>query len=430
MNSSEVFDGQLAMGNRHGLIDSFARRQVFSKLKRLQRGCLIIQENDNEPMPFGQQHDQAEIVAFMHIEHRSVYRQLALNGSIGAGETYMAGAWHTPDLVKLVRLFALNLELVNSVDRHGPLVHGLQRRVGHGLRRNTRRGARKNIRAHYDLSNEFFELFLDRSMMYSSAIYPTPSATLEQASECKMQRVCERLNLQPGDHVLEIGTGWGSLAIYAAQHFGCKVTTTTLSAAQYAYARDQVENSSVRDRVDVLNVDYRELSGSYDKLVSIEMIEAVGYQYYAEYFRQCSSLLNDQGLMLIQAITVADQRYRQALNSVDFIQKYIFPGGCLPSVSVMATHIAVDTDMQIVGLEDITRDYALTLNDWRQRFLQQVDQVKALGFDEEFIRMWEFYLAYCEGGFEERVIGTAQLLMAKPACRKLPRAVNDSGAQL
>ena len=427
MNSSNIIDRRVTVTGGQNLVDSVARRQVFNMLQRLQRGRLIIQEKGEEPRVFGQSQSEAQTTAVMHIDHPSVFRQLAFGGSIGAGESYMAGLWHTPDLVKLVRVFAGNLALVNSVDRFGPLAHGLRRRFGHGLRRNTRRKAKENIRAHYDLSNDFFALFLDRSMMYSAAIYPTPAASLEQASLCKMQHVCERLDLQADDHLLEIGTGWGSLAIHAAQHFGCRVTTTTLSAAQHAYACQQVEKLGLEDRIEVLNVDYRELDGRFDKLVSIEMIEAVGHQYYGEYFRQCSDLLNDQGLMLIQAITVADQRYQQALRSVDFIQKYIFPGGCLPSVSVIARHVAEDTDMQIVGLEDITRDYALTLRDWRHRFLAREAEVRALGFDEEFVRMWEFYLAYCEGGFEERVIGTSQVLMAKPQCRAIPHPVAQEG---
>ena len=403
------------------MVDRFARRQAFSMLQRLQQGCLVICEPDREPVTFGQSQAEADITAKMVVKHPSVYRQLALNGSIGAGEAYMAGLWQSPDLVGLVRLFARNLELVNSLDRCGPLLQGLVRRVAHGVNRNTLSGSKKNIRAHYDLSNEFFGLFLDRSMMYSSAVYPDADATLEQASVYKMQRVCERLNLSPQDHLLEIGTGWGSLAIHAAREFGCRVTTTTLSSAQYDYACAQVAQQGLSDRVKVIKQDYRRLTGTYDKLVSIEMIEAVGHQYYSEYFARCSSLLKDDGLMLIQAITVADQRYDQALRSVDFIQKYIFPGGCLPSVAVIAGHIATDTDMQVVGLEDITRDYALTLRDWRQRFVGQIERVKALGFDDNFIRMWEFYLAYCEGGFRERAIGTAQFVMAKPRCQTLPR---------
>jgi cyclopropane-fatty-acyl-phospholipid synthase len=419
--SSSVIDGQLAVGGKQSMLDGIARRRVFTALEGLSKGRLVLQERDGETKAFGQSQESACLTAYMYVEHLSVYKQLGLNGSIGAGEAYMAGTWHTPDLVKLVRLFALNLDLINGLDRSGPVVTAVIRRVAHGLRRNSREGSKKNIVAHYDLSNEFFGLFLDRSMMYSSAIYPTPDASLEEAASCKIQHICERLNLQADDHLLEIGTGWGSLAIHAALRYGCKVTTTTLSDAQYAYATEQVESQGLSGRVEVLKVDYRELTGTYDKLVSVEMIEAVGHRYYAEYFSQCSKLLNAQGLMLIQAITIADQRYQQALRSVDFIQKYIFPGGCLPSVGVIADHVASATDMQIVGLEDITQDYAYTVRDWRTRFMQRVDEVKALGFDDSFIRMWEFYLAYCEAGFEERVIGTSQVLMAKPACRELPQ---------
>ena len=420
MRGSDIAQRRTATFGRQGFWDGVARRQVFRLLERLQYGRLVIHEADGETLEFGQAMADAAVIAHWYVEHPSVYGRVALDGSVGAGETYMAGHWHSPDLVKLVRLFALNLALINAFERVSPALSGLARRVGHGLRRNTRRRARDNIRAHYDLSNDFFALFLDPSMMYSAAIYPGEQATLEEAAVYKIRHICERLHLQPGDHLLEIGTGWGALAVYAAQHYGCRVTTTTLSAEQYRLACARVAAAGLGDRVEVLQRDYRELAGSYDKLVSVEMIEAVGHQYYAEYFRRCSDLLKPDGLMLIQAITIPDQRYQQALGSVDFIQKYIFPGGCLPSLAVIAGHVASDTDLQIVGLEDITGHYARTLQHWRERFLQREEQVRALGFDDAFVRMWEFYLAYCEGGFLERSIGTAQILMAKPRRCQLP----------
>jgi len=257
-------------------------------------------------------------------------------------------------------------------------------------------------------------------MMYSSAIFPDESSTLEQAASYKLEHICQRLQLTESDHLLEIGTGWGGMAIYAAKHFSCRVTTTTISKEQYAHTLTQVKAEGLEDKITVLLDDYRDLEGEFDKLVSIEMIEAVGYQYYEQYFSTCSQLLKDDGLMLIQAITVPDQRYETTKKSTDFIQRYIFPGGELPCLSVIANHITKHTNMQIVGIEDITLDYAKTLAMWRHRFFDKLDHVKAQGFDDVFIRMWDFYLSYCEGGFRERTISTVQALMAKPRCLSLP----------
>jgi len=258
-------------------------------------------------------------------------------------------------------------------------------------------------------------------MMYSSAIFPAENSSLEEASLYKIDRICQQLQLQPGDHLIEIGTGWGGLALHAAQHYGCRVTTTTISREQYEYAKQRIEAAGYADRIELLLRDYRELDGCYDKLVSVEMIEAVGHAYYRTYFEKCASLLRPNGLMLIQTITIADQRYQAARRSVDFIQRYIFPGGCLPSIEVIAGHVARYTDLNIVGIDDITQHYARTLQAWRQRFTASADKVRAQGYDEVFMRMWQFYLCYCEGGFRERSIGTLQILMAKPLCRIEPR---------
>ena len=286
------------------------------------------------------------------------------------------------------------------------------------MRRNTLQGSRKNIAAHYDLGNEMFALFLDDTMMYSCAIFEHPQMSLQQASIEKLERVCRKLELQPGDHLLEIGTGWGGLALHAARHYGCRVTTTTISHEQYRMALQRVEQAGLGDRITVLCEDYRNLSGEYDKLVSIEMIEAVGHAYFDTYFEQCSRLLKSDGLMLLQSITIADQRYAAAKRSVDFIQRYIFPGGCLPSVAVLSDSVARNTDMRMLHLEDIGPHYATTLKRWRQRFMARLDSVRALGYPEEFIRMWEYYLCYCEGGFRERAIGTVQVLLGKPLNRR------------
>jgi cyclopropane-fatty-acyl-phospholipid synthase len=423
MPSSSLTKQRMSLPATAGFSDRMAQKVVHKLFASLTAGRLLVQEG-GEVLEYGEARDSATLVAHIHIKHPAVYRQLLLNGSIGAGEAYMNGLWDSSDLVQVVRLFVLNMEVINDMEKQSSWLNRQASRITQNLlRRNSKTGAKSNIREHYDLSNEFFALFLDPSMMYSAAIFPSQTTTLEEASLYKIHHICERLQLQPGDHLLEIGTGWGGLAIYAAQHFGCQVTTTTISDAQYEMACERVREAGLEQQITLLKQDYRELTGHYDKLVSVEMIEAVGHRYYQEYFQKCNSLLKPEGLMLIQAITIADQRYESAKNAMDFIQKYIFPGGALPSVSVIARHVCDDTDMQIVGLEDITADYARTLEAWRDRFLHRIDDVKALGFDDVFIRMWEFYLAYCEGGFIERVIGTSQIVMAKPHCRQLSQVV-------
>jgi cyclopropane-fatty-acyl-phospholipid synthase len=285
------------------------------------------------------------------------------------------------------------------------------------VRRNSVARARKNISAHYDLGNDFFEQFLDPTMMYSSALFDGQKMPLATASLNKIETICQKLQLKASDHLIEIGTGWGGMALYAASNYGCRVTTTTLSQQQHDFTKDAIARANLQDRVTVIMQDYRELEGKYDKLVSIEMIEAVGHQYFSNYFRKCSDLLKPDGLMAIQAITISDQRYEQARKSVDFIQRYIFPGGCLPSIQVIANHVAEDTDMCILTVSDMAKDYAKTLAVWRESFTSKIEHIRSLGFSEQFIRMWMYYLCYCEGGFEERVIGATQIVMAKPDYR-------------
>jgi len=293
----------------------------------------------------------------------------------------------------------------------------------HWMARNTRGGSSRNIQAHYDLGNDFFQLFLDPTMMYSSGIFEHLQMTLEEASIAKLERICRKLDLKPGDRVIEIGTGWGGFAMHAARHYGCHVTTTTISPSQHAMARERIAAAGLSEQIDLLLTDYRDLGtrgGQYDKLVSIEMIEAVGHHYYDTYFRQCSELLKPEGAMLLQAITIADQQYEVAKNSVDFIQRYIFPGSCIPSVTAISDSLARVTDLRLTHLEDIGPHYATTLRLWHDNFDAQLDAVRALGYPETFIRMWQFYLCYCEAGFIERVIGDAQLLLIKPQCRLPP----------
>jgi cyclopropane-fatty-acyl-phospholipid synthase len=400
------------------LPESLARRAVLGLLSRLQKDCLIVEEND-QLYCFGEDRNTAKLVASITVKDPSAWLAVFHSGSLGAGEAYMQDSWETPDLLKVIRVFVRNMAMLGEMDDSASLPGKLGAKLFHWLRRNTLDGSRRNIAAHYDLSNDFFRLFLDRSMAYSAGIFRTDTATLEEASIEKFRNICERLQLQPEDHLLEIGTGWGGLAIYAARHYGCRVTTTTISKEQHRYAVDWVNREGLQDRITLLLKDYRELEGSFDKLVSVEMIEAVGPQYYATYFSKCSSLLKTEGLMLIQAITISDQRFEYSCRNTDFIKRYIFPGGQLPSNAVICRHLAEDTDMQLIGLEDITRDYALTLKAWHERFNNMLPEVRKQGFNETFIRMWRFYLAFCEGGFRERVIHTAQFLMAKPGYRNL-----------
>jgi cyclopropane-fatty-acyl-phospholipid synthase len=420
MKSISLIDKKLSIETEQHWLDSFARKTLLNILKKLHKGHLTLEEN-GETFSFGEPHESATLIAHISVTHTAFYRQVLFGGSIGAGEAYMFKSWWSPDLVQVIRLMAINMPVLQQLDSKWSAIFNIACRIAHRLRPNTIAKARENISAHYDLGNDFFSLFLDKTMLYSAAIYPSRDSTLEEASTNKMAHICERLQLNESDHLLEIGTGWGGMAIFAAKSTGCKVTSVTISKEQFIYATEWVKREGLENRVSIILQDYRLIAGTFDKLVSIEMIEAVGHEYYQEYFSKCSKLLKPTGLMLIQAITIQDQRFDYARKNTDFIQQYIFPGGCLPSNRIVAQHIQQDTDMQIVGLEDITQDYARTLTDWRKAFFGNIDAVKNQGFDDVFIRMWDFYLCYCEGGFAERAISTAQFLFAKPDARKLPR---------
>jgi cyclopropane-fatty-acyl-phospholipid synthase len=345
------------------------------------------------------------------------YQAVAASGSVGAGEAYMAGHWQCDDLVGLVRMLVRNREVLDAMESGWARLGGWALRRWHALRRNTEGGSRRNIAAHYDLGNEFFSLFLSSDQMYSAAYWQGDQDTLDAASQRKLQLICQKLKLAPQDHLIEIGSGWGALAVYAATHCGCKVTTTTISREQYAAACRRVARAGVADRVTVLREDYRNLTGAYDKLVSIEMIEAVGADYIDAYFSRVGKLLKPDGLALIQAITIEDHRYQQALGSVDFIKRHVFPGSFIPSIAAMLAAKTRVSDLALLALEDFGSSYARTLAAWRERFMSRLAEVRALGFDDRFIRLWDFYLAYCEGGFHERSIGVAHLLLAKPGYR-------------
>ncbi len=397
---------------------NLCRRWVLSRLSKIQRGAVVLNESGRR-VELGQG-GEPDLTVNVQIRSPRFYTSLLSGGSIGAGESYARGEWNCDRLADLVRILALNRATLEGLDSGLSKLAAPFLRLAHSGRRNTRPGSRRNIAAHYDLGNDFYRLFLDPTMNYSCAIFERPDSTLEEASIAKMERICRKLNLSPQDHLLEIGTGWGGLAIHAASRYGCRVTTTTISRNQWEFARAQIAGRGLQNRVEVLLRDYRDLTGRYDKLVSIEMIEAVGHHYFDTYFQRCAELLQPDGQMLLQSITIADQNYLAARDSVDFIKRHIFPGSCIPSVTALCDSITRCSDLRLFHLEDITVHYARTLAEWARRFRLHRDEVLKMGFSREFVRLWEFYFAYCEGGFAERAIGDVQMLLTKPLCRREP----------
>lgn len=420
MNSrTSVIDSRIAPGNtpKPRFLDGLAKRLMLQRLQNLRDGILVLHDGD-DVHGFGRVSADCSLRISIEVKDPRFYSDIAFGGSIGAGEAYMAGYWHCDDLTGLVRLLLINRHVLDGMEGGLAALTSPIQKMLHWLNRNTHDGSRRNIAAHYDLGNDFFKLMLDETMMYSSAIYAKPDMDLYKAQVYRLDQICRKLDLQPDDHLLEIGTGWGGLAIHAATRYGCRVTTTTISREQYELAKARVHEAGLEDQITLLLEDYRHLSGHYDKLVSIEMIEAVGHQYYDEYFRQCSALLKPNGLMLLQAITITDQRYEAAKKSVDFIQRYIFPGSCIPSVTAMLNAITRSSDMRLFDLDDIGPHYATTLRAWRENVNKHLEQIRALGYSREFLRMWEFYLCYCEGGFIERAISDVHMLLAKPDNRR------------
>ena len=418
MKSPDLMSAKSSVRASNGLGASLLRRLVLRQLGQLRHGRLVVLEN-GERLEFGQ--SGASLHAEIEVLDPALWTLVAGNGSIGSGEAYIHGYWSSPDLTAVVRVFVANIDVLDGMERGLALLFGRPlMQCLHWLNRNTRQGSRRNIAAHYDLGNQLFEQMLDPTMMYSAAMFERDDDNLESAQLNKLERICQKLALRPDDHLLEIGTGWGSMAIYAATHYGCRVTTTTLSREQYDYTRRRIEEQGLQQRVTLLLSDYRDLKGQYDKLVSIEMVEAVGHAYLADYFRQCSRLLKPHGLMLLQSITIRDQRYEQARKSVDFIQRYIFPGGALPSVHKLLQVMSDSTDLNLHHMEDFGLHYARTLRLWHDNLRRARHNLEQLGYDQYFYRLWEFYLCYCEGGFLERSIGTAQLLLAKEGARPAP----------
>jgi cyclopropane-fatty-acyl-phospholipid synthase len=402
---------------RQTAIDRLSRRLFFSLMKDFKIGKLNLIEK-NHQYSFGQSTKGVSLQATIRVHHPRFYTNIVFGGSIGSAEAYMAGLWSTSHLTRVIRLVILNRQMMEKMDKGWSWLSDPVHKLFHWFRRNTLKGSKENIVAHYDLGNNFYRLFLDKTLTYSCGIFEHENSTLEDASIAKYDRICHKLQLHPADHVIEIGGGWGGFSIHAAKHYGCRVTTTTISDEQYALAKKRIVASGLSHRIRLLRTDYRRLGGKFDKLVSIEMIEAVGHQYLNTFFKICSRLLKENGMMLLQAITIMDQVFDTHKRSVDFIKRYIFPGSCIPSIHAIMSAIARKTDLKLFHLEDITPHYVRTLAEWRKRFFDHMDNLRDMGFSDAFIRMWEYYLCYCEGGFAERYIGDVQMLLSKPMCRR------------
>ncbi len=410
-------------------LDSLARGAVLARLRGIQHGRLRLVDHSigasSDRHSFGQPTERAPLDVTVRVHDPRFYADVAFGGSIGAGEAYMQGWWSTDDLTGAMRILLQNREVLDGMETGLARLAEPVRKALHWASRNTRQGSRRNISAHYDLGNDFFRLFLDPTLMYSSAVFERADMTLEEASIAKLDRICRKLDLKPGERVLEIGTGWGGFALHAAKHYGVHVTTTTISRQQHDLAKERIEAAGLKDRITLLFEDYRDLKaanlgGEFDKLVSIEMIEAVGHDFYDGYFAKCAELLKPDGQFLLQAITIADQRYEAARKSVDFIQRYIFPGSCIPSVTKLMESVTRATDLRLFHHEDIGPHYATTLRRWRENFFAAIDTVRKLGYPEHFNRMWEFYLCYCEAGFMEQALGDVHMLLVKPQARRGP----------
>jgi len=418
-DSARTIESSTPAAEPYGWLDRGLRRRLLGQMQGLRECQLdIIDALGEVTLGTPAAHSDDTLRATIEVLDPAFYRHVAGNGSVGAGEAYMQGWWRSDDLVSLMRMLVRNRSLLDAMETGMARFAGIAMRAWHALQRNTRGGSRRNIAAHYDLGNEFFRLFLDENLMYSSAVFTHASESLETASTRKLDRICRKLALSPHDRIVEIGSGWGGFAIHAARNYGCHVTTTTISREQHALASERVRAAGLSERVEVLHEDYRDLRGRFDKLVSIEMIEAIGHQYLDVYFGKLGSLLEEHGMALVQAITIEDHRYAQALRAVDFIKRHIFPGSFIPSVSAMLDAAARSSDLKLFQLEDIGPSYAQTLAAWRERFHQHLPEVRALGYDERFVRMWDFYLAYCESGFRERSTGTVQMLLTRPRCRR------------
>ena len=395
-------------------LTSVFKNGLKKKLSHLNVGCISVVDGVDK-FSFGD--TGSELRVNVQVHSQEFYVMTGSGGAMGIAEAYILGYWTADDVVMLMRIILKNRSIMLSLNDGFAKILSPINKLIHRSRQNTLKGSKENILAHYDLSNDFYKLWLDPTMTYSCAYFKDSNTTLENASIEKLDRMCRKLNLSEKDNILEVGTGWGSFSIHAAKNYGCSITTTTISDAQYEYAKARVVEEGLESKINVINKDYRKLDGQYDKIVSIEMIEAVGYEYISEYFRKLSSLLKPDGLMALQGITYNDQNFDTYKDSVDFIKKYIFPGSCLISISQIIDVIKNKTDLSMIDMEDITRHYAETLNRWRKNFMSVLPEVKEMGYSKAFINMWEFYFLYCEAGFLERNIGDVQMVFAKSGAR-------------
>jgi cyclopropane-fatty-acyl-phospholipid synthase len=407
-------------------IDRWAERFVKRHLHSLTRDSLTLHTASGSAQ-FGQ---TTELKAHLYVHHPRFFRRTVLGGRLSVAESYLEGDWDCDDLTSLFRIFIRNQSSAERFDRGLARLSQLGHRLYHAWRANTRTGSRLNIAAHYDLGNDFYKLWLDDTLAYSSGIFAAQDFSLRDASLEKFDRVCRKLDLNDDDDVIEIGTGWGGFALHATQKYGCRVTTTTISAEQHAIARQRFAQAGLERKVTLLQQDYRDLTGQFDKLVSIEMIEAVGYRYFDDFFERCGRLLRPDGTMVLQAIVMPERQYKDYLNSVDFIQRYVFPGGCLPSVASMLESAGRKTDLRLVHVEAFAPHYAETLRRWRCSFQERLSQVRELGYPETLIRLWNYYLSYCEAAFEERSVGVVQIQFDKPGCRRDPYILSQRAAEV
>lgn len=425
------FIGPLEMSNAKSseqfrLLDRFARRLLKNQLSEIRGGEIVLSDRQGCDH-FG---ERSGIKAVCSIHQPRFYRAALLGGTLSIAQSYIDGDWDCDDLTSLFRIFVRNIQTTTRLDNWLSSIISFGHRLFHWSRKNSLRGSRKNISAHYDLGNDFFRLWLDESLAYSSGIFPHTHATMHDASIEKFDRICRKLNLRPDDEVLEIGGGWGGFAIHAAGHYDCRVTTTTISKEQFEIARERIQRAKLGDRITLLPKDYRELTGKYDKIVSIEMIEAVGHQYLDDFFKRCNDLLKPDGSLALQAIVMPESRHREYLRSVDFIQRFVFPGGSLPSVSSLLESIGRTSDLRLVHAEELAPHYAKTLHHWRQSFEDQVEAVKDQGFSDQFTRLWKYYLCYCEALFEERHIGVMQLQFDRQHGRHDPIRISSRAAMM
>lgn len=407
------------------VIERVQSKNIFQKifehaLKPMTKGSLRVYQNGENILTFGNPNDvNTTIHAIIQINNSRFYKRTVLLGDIGFAESYMDGDWDTDNIQKVISWFLLNAE-------NGPSNSGSERfyfhikvmnflnRLYHLYRANTIKGSKRNISEHYDLGNEFYKLFLDPTMTYSSAYYKTDNESLEEAQIQKYENICQNLKMNSNHHVLEIGSGWGGFSLYVAKKYGCRITTVTISEEQYKYAKELFKKEKVDHLVDIQLKDYRQIEGQYDRIVSIEMLEAVGDKYFETYFKKCHNVLKPNGLLGLQVITSPDSRYEEFKKGIDFIQKYIFPGSLLPSIARLNKAINKTGDLHLYHIDDIGLSYAKTLNEWLVNFEKNLQSVRQLGFNEKFIRMWRYYLGYCAGAFAMRNISVVQMFYTRP----------------